>query len=191
MMAWIAKWLLRLAGWRAVGQVPAVPKYVVIGAPHTSNWDFVVALVMFYYFKLDISWMGKDALFRWPFGGLFRWLGGIAIDRGANNKVVKQVVQAFDTRERMALLITPEGTRKKTAFWRTGFYHIATRAKVPIALAYVDYKHKVAGFGPLFYPTGDIEADMRVFRGFYSSMTGKRPELTSEIRTRAGERGEH
>jgi 1-acyl-sn-glycerol-3-phosphate acyltransferase len=184
MMHWVAKWLLRLAGWRAAGQVPPLPKYVVIGAPHTSNWDFVIAVVMFYYFKLDINWMGKDSLFRWPFGGFFQRLGGIAINRSTNNNVVEQAVQAFNSRERMVLLLTPEGTRKKTDFWKSGFYYIATGARVPIALGFIDYKHKIAGFGPTFYPTGDIEADMRVLRGFYSSMNAKHPELKSEIRLR-------
>jgi 1-acyl-sn-glycerol-3-phosphate acyltransferase len=183
----IASWLLRLLGWRAVGQAPDFPKYVVAAAPHTSNWDFVYALIMFYYFKLDINWLGKESLFRWPFGIFFRWVGGIPIDRTSRNNFVEQAVQAFNTRERMILLLTPEGTRKKTDSWKSGFYYIALRAKVPIVLGFLDYKHKLAGIGPTLIPSGDIEADMDIIREFFTPLTGKYPEKTGTIRIREAE----
>lgn len=125
-------------------------------------------------------WMGKHTLFRWPFGPLFKWLGGIPIERSSAHGVVEQTVDAFSQHERLVIGIPPEGTRSKVSRWKTGFYHIAYKAKVPIVLGFVDFPTKTGGFGPLFAPTGDLEADLKEIQHFYGDKRGKywRTEVT-------------
>jgi 1-acyl-sn-glycerol-3-phosphate acyltransferase len=183
MLSWLARRILALFGWRLVGALPATPKYVIIAAPHTSNWDFIVAILAAAAFGLRINFMMKDELFRPPWGWFFRALGGIPINRRSNNNVVQQMVQRFAERERLALVIPPEGTRSKVTKWKTGFYYIALGAGVPILLGFADFARKQVGFGPLITPTGDIEADLAGIRAFYSGIVGKRPELFGEITT--------
>ena len=169
--------MLRLLCWRTEGmtaeQVAAYPKYVLIGAPHTSNWDFPYTLMVCFSLRLRVVWMAKASLFKWPLGPLSRWLGGIAIDRSTSNNTVQNTIDAFAARERLAVIVAPEGTRGKVTHWKTGFYHIAHGAGVPIALAYLDYKHKTGGIGHMFHTTGDIGADMAAIQQFYSGVTGK------------------
>lgn len=167
---------LKMIGWRKEGSLPDIPKYVVILAPHTSNWDFPIGLAMIFALKLRGYWLGKDGLFRWPFHGFFRWLGGIPLDRSRSSDVVAQMVQLFKERAKLTMVLAPEGTRKKVTYWKSGFYHIARGANVPIVLAFLDYLRKAGGIGPVFNPTGDIEADMEYIRAFYAAMTGKHPE---------------
>lgn len=169
--------LLRLLGWRKEGGLPDVPKFVVAGAFHTSNWDFPLGVLFAFAYRADMRWMGKDALFRWPFRTLFRWMGGIPIDRSQSHGVVAESVRAFNERERMILVIAPEGTRRKTRAWKTGFYYIALEARVPILLGSLDYRRKAARLGSLFMPTGDIEADLAIIRSFYADVTPRHPEL--------------
>jgi 1-acyl-sn-glycerol-3-phosphate acyltransferase len=183
MLSWLARRILALFGWRLVGALPATPKYVIIAAPHTSNWDFIVAILAAAAFGLRINFMMKDELFRPAWGWFFRALGGIPINRRSNNNVVQQMVQRFAERERLALVIPPEGTRSKVTKWKTGFYYIALGAGVPILLGFADFARKQVGFGPLITPTGDIEADLAGIRAFYSGIVGKRPELFGEITT--------
>jgi 1-acyl-sn-glycerol-3-phosphate acyltransferase len=183
MLSWLARRILALFGWRLVGALPATPKYVIIAAPHTSNWDFIVAILAAAAFGLRINFMMKDELFRPPWGWFFRALGGIPINRRSNNNVVQQMVQRFAERERLALVIPPEGTRSKVTKWKTGFYYIALGAGVPILLGFADFARKQVGSGPLITPTGDIEADLAGIRAFYSGIVGKRPELFGEITT--------
>lgn len=185
MLFLFAKFLLRVFGWHTEGELPNIPKYVIIGAPHTSNWDFVLMLVLVLVYRVKVSWMGKASLFRWPFGLFFKRLGGIPIDRSSRHNVVDQAIQAFDANERLILLLTPEGTRKKVKSWKTGFYYIAKGANVPIVLAFVDYKRKAAGPGSVLMPSGDIEADMQIIREFYSGVSGKHPDQAGEIRVAA------
>ena len=169
----LGKWLFGLLGWHCVGQVPNIPKFVVIAAPHTSNSDgFLVVFAMLIY-RVKLYWMGKKSLFKPPFGALLRWLGGIPIDRSAPQGAVRQMINAFRTRERMILVITPEGTRRKVRRWKTGFYFIAQGADVPVLLAYMDYPHKEVGLGPLFYPTGDVDADLAQIQAFYADKVGR------------------
>ncbi len=167
---------LKMIGWRREGSLPDIPKYVIIVAPHTSNWDFPIGLAFAFALKIRGYWLGKDGLFRWPFHGFFRWLGGIPIDRSRSSDVVAQMVQVFKERARLTMVVAPEGTRKKVTYWKSGFYHIARGADVPIVLAFLDYLRKAGGIGPVFSPTGDIEADMEYIRAFYATMTGKHPE---------------
>lgn len=173
--------LLRLLGWKIEGTLPDAPQYVIVAAPHTSNWDFPLMLLYAAHFGIKPYWMGKDSLFPRPFAGLMRWLGGIPIDRSAANNIVDQAVQAFSKYERFAILIPPEGTRKRGPRWKTGFYYIATGANVPILLGYLDFPRKRGGFGPLFYPTGDLEADLRAIGAFYADKQGLYPHDASPV----------
>jgi 1-acyl-sn-glycerol-3-phosphate acyltransferase len=179
MVAWTGLIFLKLLGWRVEGEIPAIKKFVIIAAPHTSNWDFPITLAVTFVLKVKIYWMGKAAMFHWPFGPAFRWLGGIPIDRSQSHNVVEQSVQAFKERDKLIMVIPPEGTRKKVSYWKTGFYHIARGANIPIVLGYLDYQRKAGGIGPTFYPTGRIEEDMQKIKTFYATITGKRQELFS------------
>lgn len=172
-IAWIGSFFLKILGWRVEGKVPDIKKYVIIAAPHTTNWDFPITLAMTFVLKMKIYWMGKAAIFRWPFGSAGLWLGGIPIDRSQSLNVVEQSVRAFKEMDNLIMVIPPEGSRKKVSYWKTGFYHIAEGAKVPIVLGYLDYRRKVGGIGPTFYPTGRIEEDMQKIKAFYANVTGK------------------
>lgn len=166
---------LRLTGWQVQGQLPAVArKSVFIAAPHTSNWDLPYTLMVAFVLRLNIYWMGKASIFRFPFGGLMRWLGGIAVDRSKSNNLVAASAQAIaQAQGALQLIVPPEGTRAKTRYWKSGFYHIATAARVPIVMAYMDYSRKISGLGPLLYPSGDLEVDMVTIKAFYAPFKGK------------------
>lgn len=181
-----AQFVVRLAGWRVEGQLPPDPRYVLIVHPHTSNWD--VPYGMFAAHALGLlnqpyGFMVKDTALRWPvLGGLMKWLGGIGIDRTSRFNAVEQMVQVFQAHERLMLVITPEGTRRHTKYWKSGFYYIALGAGVPIVPAYIDFGHKRAGLGPVFWPTGDVEADLDYLRAFYADKHGLYPHEAGEIR---------
>ena len=147
----------------------------MIAAPHTSNWDLPIMLFVAFAFKTKLYFMLKDATFRWPFGGFFTWLGGIPINRSKTSGVVEQSIQAFRENEKLVMVVPPSGTRSKVTRWKTGFYHIATGAGVPIVLGFLDYRRKVGGVGPTVVPTGNIEADMKTIRAFYADITAKYP----------------
>ena len=170
-----SRFILGLAGWRIEGRLPPIPKFVLVGAPHTSNWDLPYTLLMAFALKADIHWMGKEAIFRRPFRGFFQWLGGIPVLRSRSQNLVEATVQEFHRHENLILTIAPAGTRQRVLRWKTGFYHIARGAQVPIALGYLDYAHKAGGIGPVVHPTGDIKADMKTIRAFYDGVTGKHP----------------
>jgi 1-acyl-sn-glycerol-3-phosphate acyltransferase len=163
---------LKLLGWTARGEPLEHQRCVLIAAPHTSNWDFPLMLMIVLKLRLRIFWMGKHTLFPFPFGWLMRWLGGIPIDRKASHNVVNETVRQYRENDELIVLIPPEGTRAKVDRWKTGFYHIAKNAKVPILLGYVDAENKVAGFADFFTPTGDLEQDMLKIRQFYNEKTG-------------------
>lgn len=173
--------LLHLAGWKVAGQLPAEPRYVLVGAPHTSNWDFPLMLMAAAYFGIKPYWMGKKGLFPRPVAGLMRWLGGIPIDRSAAHNMVDQVVAAFDRQARLVLVIAPEGTRSRVPRWKSGFYHIATGAGVPIVLAYADYRHRVVGIGPTIHPGGDMQKDLLAIQGFYADKSGRHPQNAGPV----------
>jgi 1-acyl-sn-glycerol-3-phosphate acyltransferase len=166
---------LRLTGWTVEGDLPpSAVKSVFIAAPHTSNWDLPYTLMVAFALRLNPYWMGKASIFRFPFGGLMRWLGGIAVDRSKSNNLVAASAQAIqDADGPLQLIVPPEGTRSRTRYWKTGFYYIATTARVPIILAYMDYATKRSGLGPVFVPTGDIDADMVRIKAFYQPFQGK------------------
>lgn len=173
---WFWRAVFRMAGWDVEGQIPNLSKFVIIGAPHTSNWDFPVAMAFVLAVGLDAHWIGKHTLFRWPFGGFMRWLGGTPVVRSEQRGVVDQVVEQFEDHERMVFGLSPEGTRKRVERWKTGFYHIALGAGVPILPGYFDYPRKMIGFGAPLMPTGDLEADIETLKAFYAPFRGKKPD---------------
>jgi len=166
---------LKLAGWKVLGALPTqASKSVLIAAPHTSNWDLPFTLMVAFVLRLNVYWIGKASIFRFPFGPLMRWLGGIAVDRSKTNNLVAASAQAIsDAQGALQLVVPPEGTRSKTRYWKTGFYHIAVTARVPIVMAYMDYERRISGLGPMFLPSGDIEADMVQIKAFYAPFKGK------------------
>jgi 1-acyl-sn-glycerol-3-phosphate acyltransferase len=170
--------VMRLAGWKVEGSLPSTAsKSVLIAAPHTSNWDLPNTLMAAFALRLHIYWMGKQSLFRWPFGPVMRWLGGIAVDRSKSSNLVSASAAAIQATDGpVQLVVPPEGTRGKTRHWKTGFYFIALEARVPIVLAYMDYERKLSGLGPLFQPSGDIESDMVEIKRFYAGIKGRRAD---------------
>lgn len=167
--------LMRLAGWRVEGTLPNLPKYVIIGAPHTSNWDFLLFLGVIFRLKADVRYMGKAELFRNPFGWFFYWCGGIPVDRSKSTGLVDQMVDACNRSERFILTIAPEGTRHGVKEWKRGFYHIAKGAGLPIVAAKVDGKNKAMRVGDIFHLTEDMEADMKSIQGMFKGMVGVNP----------------
>lgn len=166
---------LRLTGWQLEGTLPPhASKSVFIAAPHTSNWDLPYTLMVAFALRLNIHWMGKQSIFKAPFGGVMRWLGGIPVNRAQSNNLVAASAAAITAADGpLQLIVPPEGTRSKTHYWKTGFYYIALQAEVPIVLAYMDYAAKRSGLGPIFVPSGDIEADMVSIKAFYAPFKGK------------------
>ena len=178
---WLALFFLKCNGWQIQGDRPDIPKYVMIAAPHTSNWDFIYALAISFVYRINILTMMKDAWFFWPLGPIFRWLGAIPIDRRKSHKVVDQMIAAFHRSTEMILMVPPSGTRKKVLYWKTGFYRIANGAGVPIAMGYLDYRLKRGGIGPVFHPTGDLDQDLKTIQKFYHDITGKHPCQSIQI----------
>ena len=166
---------LKMTGWTIEGSLPPqATRSVFIAAPHTSNWDLPYTLMVAFALRLNPYWMGKQSIFRAPFGGLMRWLGGIPVNRAQSSNLVAASAQAIAEADGpLQLIVPPEGTRSKTRYWKTGFYYIAQTARVPIVMAYMDYATKRSGLGPLFQPTGDIEADMAAIKAFYAPFKGK------------------
>lgn len=180
----LAEFLLSLLGWSVESKLPDTKRFVVIGAPHTSNWDFPIGLLGMWALDANFRWVGKHTLFTGPFKWLFTWLGGIPVDRRVHTGFIHRSAELLQESERMALCLAPEGTRSRTEYWKSGFYHIATEAGVPIALGYLDYSTKTLGVGAYFQPSGDIDADMEIIRKFYQGKVGKRPEQQGEVRLR-------
>ncbi|TXH88477.1 MAG: acyltransferase [Pseudomonas sp.] len=173
---WVGRTTLRLMGWRIEGRLPALDKYVAIGAHHTSNWDFVIFLALKFVLRLNARWFGKHSIFRWPFGGLLRSWGGIPIQRHLSLNVVDQAIQSFRDNREFILVLSPEGTRKKVQRWRMGFYHIALGAGVPIVPAALDFANRRVVIGSPFQPSGNAEADIVALLAFFRPYVPKRPE---------------
>ncbi|MGH7695708.1 MAG: lysophospholipid acyltransferase family protein [Gemmatimonadaceae bacterium] len=168
---------LRMLGWQVTGAFPNTPKFVVIVAPHTSNWDFVIGILAYLAIDIDASWLGKHSIFRWPFGPILRRVGGIPVRRDSSHNVVDQSVAEFARRDRLVLGIAPEGTRRRVPSWRSGFYHIATGARVPIVTAALDFGNREFAIGPTYQPTGDYAVDLALFASRFAAITPKNPEL--------------
>ena len=166
----------RHGGWTIAGQLPHDRKFVIMGASHTSNWDFLVFLGAVHALDRRVHFIGKHSLFRWPLGGFMRALGGIPVDRSASQDLVGQVVAEFDAHDDFILVIAPEGTRSRTTRWKTGFYQIALKAGVPILAAGPDFPSKRGVFGPVIRPTGNYAEDMKAAFAFFRTLTPKHPE---------------
>ena len=177
----VARLLLQLGGWTVVGGVPDVHKAVIIGAPHTSNWDGFWALVYTVAVGLDIKFFIKESMFWFPMSVLLKGMGAIPLNRGKPGGAVQQAVDLLDSSERFFFGLAPEGTRSRTAGWKSGFYRIAEDAGVPIFLGFFDYGSKRLGIGPMLTLTGNQDADMNIIRSFYESVEGRRPEKTSPV----------
>ena len=173
--------VIKALGWRVEGKLPAAGKFVLIAAPHTSNWDGFYMIMVAFVFRVNLYWMGKHTLFKSPFGSLTRFVGGIPINRSTASGMVEQSIRVLKDSSDVVLAIPPEGTRKKVPYWKTGFYHIASGAGVPIVTGFLDYGRKCTGVGPAMIPTGDMAADYQILQGFYEPMTGKYLRETSSI----------
>ena len=172
LLRWCSILVLALIGWKIRGGELGRQRCVMIGAPHTSNWDFPLMIMAVLKLKLRIYWMGKHTLFPFPFASLMKWLGGIPIDRGRPHNVVRETVRQFEQHDELIVLVPPEGTRSKVKHWKSGFYHIASNAGVPILLGYVDAGKKEAGVADFYRPSGDLERDMAAIREFYAEKRG-------------------
>ena len=184
MLSWLSRLILKSLGWNVNHSFPEVRKCVVIAAPHTSNWDFVLGIVAAKAIKLEPSWIGKHTLFRWPFAWLFRAMGGIPVRRGEGRNYIEQIADMFAQTDDLVLGMAPEGTRSKTDHWKTGFHYIARAANVPILMAYFDYPRKKVGIEEMFYPSENIREDLECIRAFYAEHRGKNPEKESLIEVR-------
>lgn len=177
----VGKLWLKAFGWEVEGGPPDVKKAVVVACPHTSGWDLPFTLATSWALGIEINWIGKHTLFAPPFGPFFRFLGGVAVDRRGRNNAVQATADLLDSYDELLVIIAPEGTRGKATRWKTGFYYIALTAKVPIVLGFLDYEKKRGGFGTVFQPSGDIEADWARLREFYKDVKGKFPDRQGAI----------
>lgn len=184
LMQRVARALLRLIGWRVNVDWPAEPHGVMIVYPHTSNWDFPVGFLARQALDLPVHWVAKDTLFRWPWGGLLRRWGGIPVNRRESTGFIGQLQAAFASRPWMWIVFTPEGTRKRTAYWKSGFYHLARAADVPVGLAYIDFGRREVGLQEYLRMTGDMEADLARIRAAYAGKVARRPGNAGQIRFR-------
>ena len=177
-----SKFILNLVGWHVDVIMPEEKKFIMIGAPHTTNWDLPLGLLCFWSVQIKITWVAKKQLFFGPLNYFFRKLGGIPVDRSIHTGFIKQIANQFDEHEEMIIGLTPEGTRSRSEYWKTGFYYIAQEANIPICLAYVDFPSRTIGFGKMLYPSGDIEKDFEIIKTFYQDKRGKFPEKQGAIR---------
>ncbi len=176
--------LLRLFGWRSVLVWPPEPKGVIIVYPHTSNWDFIVGVLFRVGHGLPAHWMGKDTMFFWPLGSLYRRIGGIPVDRRASTGFVETLLEEYRRRDWMWLAVAPEGTRRHIDHLKSGFYQLALAANIPVGLGYIDYATRTVAIDTYAHFTGDRERDLAMLRRFYASKRGRRPQHAGDIRFR-------
>jgi 1-acyl-sn-glycerol-3-phosphate acyltransferase len=184
MRARLSSWILALFGWRVLSTAPPMQKGVVIIYPHTSNWDFVIGVLARAILQLRMHWVGKHTLFRWPFETFMRFLGGVPVNRSQTEGLVEQLKKEFDRYDQFFLVITPEGTRKRTEYWKSGFYRIALELKLPLGLAAFDYPRREVVITDWYTLTGDVERDFAHIRAVYRDRHGKHPQLEGTIRLR-------
>jgi len=187
MLRALARLCLRLAGWKAVGTKPSAARYLILAAPHTSNWDFPLMIALRFAFSVEAHWLAKHSLFRPPFGWFFRALGGIPVDRRSRQDTVTQVSEKIRRSESFILALSPEGSRSWRPHWRSGFYHIAKEAEVPVCLAFLDFKRREGGFGPLIELGSTPEECLAEIRAFYETKEGLHPEKVGPICFQSGE----
>ena len=171
----IGRFMMGIRGWRIEGEIPDIPRMVLIVAPHTSNWDFLTGLWAKLALHLGGYFVGKHTLFRWPLGIFMRWLGGVPVDRSAAAGFADDAARLLKETDRMTLVIAPEGTRRRSQRWKSGFYRIAVAAGVPILIVGFDYSRKVIFLGPLFHPTGEYEKDLVAIQSHYRADMALKP----------------
>ncbi len=177
MLRYISGLILKAFGWKYLGEFPYEnKKFIFLIAPHTSNLDFLIGRIFFYHLNVPIRFLIKKEAFFWPFGGLLKRLGGIPVDRKKNNRMVDYIADLFKQHDILYLAVTPEGTRKAVKQWKRGFYYIALKANVPLALAYLDYSKKEADIMEMFTPTGDYKKDLEYIQSKYKGISGRHPE---------------
>ena len=181
-MRWLSHRIFTALGWKIDGELPDIPKMVIVGAPHTSNWDFFLFLAAIRHFRIKARFLGKASLFRWPSGFIFRKVGGIPVDRAQPGGVVRQVTAAFDESDEMILVIAPEGTRRAADKWKSGFVEIAHDANVPVVFAGVDGPRRVLTISPPYQVGDDHTAFMDHVRAFYADKPGLDPEGKGPVR---------
>ncbi|MBL36844.1 MAG: glycerol acyltransferase [Xanthomonadales bacterium] len=183
-MQTLARLLLRMFGWTLEHEDPGTHRYVLIVGPHTSNWDFPIGLLAAWALDLRAHWMGKNTLFEGFLGPLFRAWRGIPVNRGQPGKTIEKMAARFAVADHFVLGLAPEGTRRATDHWKSGFWHIARAAQVPVVMAYIDYGRKQVGVGSAFMPGDDLENDFRQLQDFYADKRGRYPQQESAIRPR-------
>jgi 1-acyl-sn-glycerol-3-phosphate acyltransferase len=169
--------ILRIARWGFEGEIPNISKGVIIVAPHTSNWDFVIGAAGMLALDLELRFLGKHTLFEGPLGFMFRGLGGIPVDRSQPGSIAEDTAARFENEEQLLLALAPEGTRGKVDHWKTGFHRIARAAQVPIIAVALDYGRRLIRFGPLVTPSDDLEGDMQIFYDFFATARGRRGDV--------------
>jgi 1-acyl-sn-glycerol-3-phosphate acyltransferase len=180
----IGRTWLKAFGWTLADELPRAPKAVFVAAPHTSNWDLPFMLAVAWSLGIDVSWAGKDNLFKPPFGPIMKALGGVPIDRSKRGNQVERIANTIRSADRLYLTIAPSGTRSRRDHWKSGFYRIAQAANVPMMLGFLDYEKKRGGLAFTMEPTGDVKADMERIRAFYKDVRGKHPGRESAPRLR-------
>ncbi|MGK2857824.1 MAG: lysophospholipid acyltransferase family protein [Thermoanaerobaculia bacterium] len=178
----LARWAFGIAGWRLEGRAPSDPHCIILGVPHTTNWDLALAILTGAGLGFRLRWLGKDSVFWEPLGTLMRWVGGIPVDRSSRTGMVQALVARMKSEREFALCIAPEGTRKYTDHWKSGFYRIALAADIPVILGFCSYDRKIVGLGPAIRLTGDRDADMAKIASFYADKRGKHLANESAIR---------
>lgn len=178
----LARMSLKIIGWKVEYQLPQSKKYILIAAPHTSNWDLVIMLLVAIVCGIRLNWVAKDTLFKGLFGSYLRWLGGIPVNRRSQSNFTQQVIDVFNASDERIIVIAPEATRGKAEKWKSGFYYIAKGANIPVAMGFLDYEKKIGGIGPSFRPTENIERDIALIREFYKNISGRIKSNQSPIR---------
>jgi hypothetical protein len=173
--------LMKLFGWKSILSPAPGKKFVALGYPHTSNWDFVPAVAWAWSTGLQMNFVGKAALFKGIMGPIMKSLGGIPLERDKSKNFVDQIVEIINARDEIALIVAAEGTRSKAEYWRSGFYYMALEANVPIGLAYMDWKRREIGISQYLMPSGDLEKDFEIIKTYYQGVTGREPSKQSPI----------
>lgn len=180
-----SRFLLRMAGWQILGDLPEnIRKCVIIAAPHTSNWDFVIGRLAYYVLGVPVKFLIKKESFVGLTGYLLKKMGGIPVDRSRSNNLVEQIARLFAKEAQLNVVITPEGTRKLVREWKKGYYYIALKANIPIVMGFLDYGRKQAGFGPILYPSGDYEKDFEQIKNFYQDKQARYPKMFNLSQTK-------
>ena len=177
----LARIFLCTCGWRICGQPPKVPRYILVAAPHTSRWDFILAMSVSLCCQTHCHWLANSRLFWGPMGVIMRWLAAIPVNQQRKSSMVSQTVCAYKQLRQLGIMICPEGGRNKNERWHTGFYHIAKNAEIPIILGYLDFNKKEGGFGPVIKPSDNMSKDFAEIEAFYANIYGKFPESFSPV----------